>query len=97
MATQKNDADFCHLRVLLSPKARTNTLVGRHGEDIKIKVTAPPIEGAANEALIKFLAETLKLSTGKLSLVAGQTGRRKIVKIEGLIEAELWNRLNKFL
>ena len=72
-------------------------LVGRHGEDIKIKVTAPPVDGAANEALIKFLAETLKLSSGRFSVVAGQTGRRKIIKIEDLDEAELWNRLNKLL
>lgn len=89
--------EVCHLKVILSPRAKANSLVGRHGEDMKIKIAAPPTDGAANQALIKYLADLLNLSPSGLSLIAGQTGRRKIVKIEGIDSEELWNRLNKHL
>jgi len=85
------------LSVTLSPRAKNSALVGRHGQDLKIKIAAPPAEGLANQALLKFLAELLGLNNKCLSLVAGQRGRRKIVKIEGLSETELWERLNRHL
>ena len=89
--------DGCFLRVLLSPRARASALVGLQGDDLKIKIAAPPVDGAANQALIKFLAKLLGLSPGDLSLTAGQTGRRKIVRIDGLSEDELWSRINTHL
>ncbi len=82
-----------HLRVLLSPRAGKDALVGMRGEDLKIKIAAPPVDGAANEALVKFLAKTLGLAADRISLVAGRTGRRKIVKIEGLNEDQVWAAL----
>lgn len=87
----------CRLNVLLSPRAKTNILVGKHGDDLKIKIAAPPAEGAANQALLDFLARLLDVRGQCLSLVAGQTGRRKIVKIKGLSEPEVWNRLRPHL
>ena len=87
----------CYLKILLSPRAGVNALVGLQGEELKIKIAAPPVDGAANQALLKFLAKLLGLRSGDLSLVAGQTGRRKIVKIDGLDRDELWSRLNTHL
>ena len=72
-------------------------MVGRHGDDLKIKIAAPPAEGLANQALLKFLADLLGCAPGGLSLAAGQRGRRKIVKIEGLDEETVWSRLNEHL
>ena len=83
--------------MVLSPRAKANSLVGMHGEDLKIKIAAPPAEGAANQALLKFMAGILGLNPNRLSLIAGQTGRRKIVKIEGLTEEALWRILNQRL
>lgn len=91
------DDIYCHLSVLLSPRARANALIGFQGEDLKIKINAPPAEGAANQALIKYLSGLLGHNANRFSLTAGQRGRRKIVRIEGLTEAELWARLNPFL
>lgn len=85
------------MNVLLSPRARANALVGLQGGDLKIKIAAPPAEGAANQALVKFLAALLGHNARCFSLTAGQRGRRKIVRIEGLDEAELWSRLRPFL
>jgi len=90
-------AASCFLRVLLSPRAGTNAVVGLQGEELKIKIAAPPVNGAANQALLKFLAKLLGLRSGDLSLTAGQTGRRKIVKIEGYGEDELWAILKTHL
>lgn len=86
-------SESVHLRVLLSPRAGKNAIVGMQGEDVKIKIAAPPVDGAANAALVKFLAKTLGLASEQISLVAGQTGRHKIVKIEGMNEARLWAAL----
>lgn len=88
--------NVCRLKVLLCPRARVSALVGWQGEYIKIKIAAPPVDGAANVALLKFLAGILGLKVNSLSLVSGQTGRRKLVKIEGLSEAELWVLLKNF-
>lgn len=92
MSDEKNRA--CCLTVTLSPRAKASALVGLHGGDLKIKIAAPPVDGAANQALVKFLAEILEINPNSLSLTAGQRGRRKIVKIEGLAEDELWKRIN---
>ncbi|MDR0882265.1 MAG: DUF167 domain-containing protein [Candidatus Adiutrix sp.] len=88
---------FCHLKVLLSPRARANSLVGRQGEELKIKIAAPPVEGAANEALVKFLAGLLNHSRLHFNIVAGQRGRRKLLRIEDLTEQELRDRLEQLL
>ena len=90
-------SECCRLGVLLSPRAKANSLVGLQGDDLKIKIAAPPAEGAANQALIKFLAGILRHPAASFSLVAGQRGRRKVVKIEGLDEEELWFRLKAIL
>jgi uncharacterized protein (TIGR00251 family) len=87
----------CRLGVSLSPRAGSNALIGRHGSDLKIKIAAPPAGGLANQALLKFLAGLLGCGRDRLSLVAGQRGRRKIVKIEGLDEESVWSRLSEHL
>ena len=59
----------------------------------KIKVTAPPVEAAANEALVKFLAENLDCPRGKVELVRGHTARHKTVMLHGRTPAEMLQRL----
>lgn len=81
----------------MSPRARASALIGMQGDDLKIKIAAPPVEGAANQALIKFLAGLLGHPAASISLVAGQRGRRKVVKIDDLQEEELWRRLKPLL
>jgi uncharacterized protein (TIGR00251 family) len=85
------------LKILLTPRAGTDALVGMQGDELKIRIAAPPVDGAANQALLKFLAKLLGLGSGDLRLTAGQTGRRKIVKIEALSDDELWSRINAHL
>jgi len=62
---------------------------------LKIKVTAPPVDAAANRALVDLLAEKLNCSRGKIQIVRGQTSRRKIVWIEGKTVVEILKCLGK--
>jgi uncharacterized protein (TIGR00251 family) len=82
------------LFVRLTPKSSVERIDGWDVDDkgrrfLKIRVRAAPIEGRANEALIAFLAKSLKLPKSRLSLVAGDTSRLKQIEIEGLDETEL--------
>jgi len=68
-------------RIRVQPKSSRNEIVGAQGDALKLKVTAPPVEGAANAACIAFLADALDLPKSALSIVAGHTGRRKTIAI----------------
>ena len=69
------------LRIHLQPRAASNRVVGLHGESLKIALTAPPVEGAANTALLRFLAFQLKIPISSLSLLSGEKSREKQVLI----------------
>lgn len=69
------------------PRARASGVAGRHGDAIKIRIAAPPADGAANAALVEFLAETLGVPRRAITITAGTTGRRKIVAVEGIDRA----------
>lgn len=81
------------VRLRVSPGARRNELVGRHGEGWKARVAAPPEGGRANEALLDLLARELSLPRRSLSIVSGQAGREKVVEMEGIDRAETERRL----
>jgi len=68
-------------------------VVGRHGDAIRIRVAAPPVDGAANEELIRFLTKALAVPRNAVQITSGATGRRKTVEIEGLSAAEAETRL----
>lgn len=70
------------LTIRVTPRARRNEIVEILSDlTIKIRLTAPPVEGKANKALIKYLSEVLEIPTSKIDIVAGSTGRDKIVSI----------------
>jgi uncharacterized protein (TIGR00251 family) len=85
----KDVADGCTLSVRVHPGARKNGVTGVHAEAVKIALTAPPVDGKANEALIAFLADVLHLPRARVSLVAGATSRVKMVRITGKSAAEV--------
>lgn len=80
--------------VKLQPRASANEICGPLGAELKIKVTAPPVDSSANEALITFLSEKLGRPKSTLALVRGHTSRHKTLRISGLDEAEVRRRLN---
>ena len=66
------------------PRARRTEVVGMHGEAVKVRVAAAPVDGAANEELVRFLAERLGVPRSAIAIAAGDTSRRKRVLIEGV-------------
>jgi uncharacterized protein (TIGR00251 family) len=81
------------LAVKLQPRASANEICGQLGDELRIKVTAPPVDSAANEALVRLLAETLDCPRSQIALVRGQTSRHKTVLLRGLTAADVLARL----
>lgn len=82
-------ADGCTLSVRIHPGARKNAVTGLHAGAVKIALTAPPVDGKANQALIAFLAEALHLPRTRIALVSGLTSRTKTIRITGKSAAEV--------
>jgi len=77
------------IAVYVQPRAKRTEIAGRHGADLKIRVAAPPVEQAANEALLAFVATTLGVRRGNVRLVAGVTSRRKVLEITGITAEQI--------
>lgn len=77
----RSDGAGSLLTVHVQPGAKRTEIVGEHGDALKIRLNAPPVDGKANEALLAFLADLLKLARRDLVLRAGQTSRRKLIGI----------------
>jgi len=79
--------------VWVQPRASRAEIAGIQEDAVKVRITAPPVEGEANAALVRFLAKKLGVSRGAVTLVRGQTGRRKTLRIHGLTPAEVRDKL----
>ncbi len=81
----------------IQPNAKKSGFAGLHGERLKLKLSAAPIAGKANAALLRFLSEALELPTRNVSLVAGLSTRAKTVRIRDIPEETLLARLRNVL
>ena len=81
------------LTVKVQPRARRSAITGRVGDAIKLALTAPPVAGKANDALIDFLAEFFDIPRSSVTISSGQTRRLKIVRITGVAAGWLHRRL----
>lgn len=88
------DAVSTRLRLRVAPGASRAGVVGRHGDAWKVRVTAPPEDGRANEAVVRLLAEALSVPRTSVSLVSGHGGRDKIVELTGLGPSQVESRLS---
>jgi uncharacterized protein len=97
MITIRDTRDGATFSVRVQPRARKNALMGEMGDDLKVALTAPPVEGRANEACVEFLAELLKVPRASITIAAGQSSRNKIIRVRSLTAAEIRKRLeNRF-
>jgi hypothetical protein len=92
-ATLKSDGSRLLLEVYAAPRAARSRVAGLHDGRLKVHLAAPPVDGAANEELVRFLARELGLPRSAVSLERGASSRRKTVAIEGLDAAEARGRL----
>lgn len=71
------------LHILVQPRASRSEIVGPHGDALKVRLAAPPVDGAANEELIRLLAREYKVPRAAVTILSGHTSRRKTVMIRG--------------
>jgi uncharacterized protein (TIGR00251 family) len=81
------------LTVHVQPKASKTACIGIHGEALKIRIAAPPVEGAANRELIRFLADELSLPMAAVRIESGEGSRHKRVRLEGTTAVHVMTRL----
>lgn len=86
-------AEGARFRVRVVPRARKDEVAGLLGDALKVRLAAPPVEGAANRALVKFLAQRLGVRASQVHILAGHTSREKVVAVEGLPPKEVEARL----
>jgi uncharacterized protein (TIGR00251 family) len=81
------------IHVHLTARSARDEVLGFEGEVLRARVTVPPVEGRANEALLRLLSDTLGVPKSSLRIVRGQRSREKLVAVEGLDAAEVRHRL----
>ena len=83
----KETTDGVIFRIHLQPRASRTEICGIQGEEIKVRVTSPPVDDAANRLCIEYLADLLKVAKSRVAIVAGAHSRHKTVKISGIARA----------
>ena len=83
----------CTFAVKVHPRAKKNAITGEVGDTLKLALTAPPVEGKANQACIDFFANLLKVPRSSITIAAGQTSRKKVIRVAGLAAEEVRQRL----
>jgi uncharacterized protein (TIGR00251 family) len=79
--------------VKIQPRAKKNTITGEFGDALKLALTAPPVEGRANEACIAFFANILDVPRSSVTIASGETSRRKVIRVVGITADEVRRRI----
>ncbi len=85
----RDTAQGATFSVKVHPRAKKNAVTGEVGDALKVALTAPPVEGKANEACIKFLAQVLEVPRSSVTIAAGETGRQKVIRVQGRTAAQI--------
>jgi uncharacterized protein len=79
--------------IKVHPRAKKNAITGEIGDALKVALTAPPVEGKANQACINFFAKLLKVPRSSVTIAAGQTSRNKVIRVAGLTAQQVRERI----
>jgi uncharacterized protein (TIGR00251 family) len=93
MVPIKETAEGVTFTVKVHPRARKNAVTGMVGDALKLAVTAPPLEGRANQAVVEFFADLFEIPRASVTIASGATGRRKVVRIAGVGKQVVENKL----
>ena len=85
------------LALYVQPKASINRFVGRHGDELKLAVTAPPVDGKANKAVISFLAKFFSLSKSDVTIQQGHQSRHKQCRLNRVTTQEVFEKIQGYL
>lgn len=95
MSWIKDSPEGCIVELHIQPQARKNEIIGLYNDKLKVKISAPPIDGKANQFLIEFLAEVLNVSKSSIRLLKGESSRQKQFLIRGLPPSQVEEALIK--
>src|SRR5712671_4629983 len=93
MVEIRNSSAGVSFAVKVHPRAKKNAITGQVGDALKLALTAPPIDGKANQACIDFFAKLLNVPRSSVTIAAGQTSRNKVIRVAGLSTEEVHRRL----
>ena len=85
--------DSVRIRVRVQPRASRTEIVGEHDGALRVRITAPPVEGEANEALIRFFAKRLRVARSRIEVIAGASSRSKVLEVDGVTVDDVAGRL----
>jgi uncharacterized protein len=93
MVAIQNSPSGTTFAVKVHPRAKKNAITGEAGDALKLAITAPPVDGKANDACIEFFAKLLKVPRSSVTIAAGLTSRNKVIRVAGLQAEEVRKRL----
>ena len=93
MAVIQNSPSGVTFAVKVHPRAKKNAITGEVGDALKLALTAPPVDGKANDACINFFAKLLNVPRSSVTIAAGRTSRSKVIRVMGLSAEEIKKRL----
>jgi len=93
MITIRDTPGGATFQVKVHPHAKKNAIAGEIGDAVKLALTAPPIDGRANQACIAFFAELLNVPRSSVTIAAGQSSRNKVIRVSGLSAAQVQEHL----
>jgi uncharacterized protein len=93
MVAIQNSPNGATFAVKVHPRAKKNAITGEVGDALKLALTAPPVDGKANEACIEFFAKLLKVPRSSVTIAAGHSSRNKVIRVAGLRAEEVGKRL----
>ena len=91
----RDTAQGATFAIKVHPRARKDAITGEVGNALKLALTAPPVEGKANEACVRFLAELLGVARSSVTIVAGESSRQKVVRVAGVTAEDIRVRLTQ--
>ncbi|MFY9562523.1 MAG: DUF167 domain-containing protein [Terriglobales bacterium] len=95
MAPTKNPPNGVTFAVKVHPRAKKNAITGEVGDALKLALTAPPVDGKANQACIDFFAKLLNVPRSSVTIAAGKTSRNKVIRVAGLTAQQVRDRLGE--
>jgi hypothetical protein len=90
----RDTAEGAQFALRVQPRASRNAVVGLMGDAVKLALTAPPVDGKANAAVVEYLAELLRVSKSSVTIVSGETGRNKLIAVRGVTAEQVRKALN---
>jgi uncharacterized protein (TIGR00251 family) len=94
MVDGRNDGSGVTFAIKVHPRAKKNAITGQIGDALKISLTAPPLDGRANDACIEFFARLLKVPRSSVTIASGESSRNKVIRVSGLTAEQVRERLN---